>query len=119
MRVAFFAGYAASAPGVLRLEGIQMLEPKARRCPVCKKSLPLDSVNRRFCSQKCAKASPEFGRKRRDPTPREIDQRAAEIRRTWTPDERAKRRTVPVEPWTPPVVAEADLTATRKPLLDE
>jgi len=88
-----------------------MLKPKARRCSMCGK--PVKQANRQYCSVTCRNTSPESGHKRIDPTPEEIDQRAAEIRRAWTPDERAKRRTVPVDPWTPPVVALADL-ATRE-----
>jgi hypothetical protein len=44
-----------------------------------------------------------------DPTPEQIRQRSAAIRKTWSPRERARRSNFKHVIWTPPVFAEGDL----------
>jgi hypothetical protein len=43
-----------------------------------------------------------------DPTPEQIRERTAEIRRQWTPRERARRTGIKRIKWLPPVVSELD-----------
>jgi hypothetical protein len=44
-----------------------------------------------------------------DPTPEQIRERSAEIRRNWTPRERARRSGVKRIKWLPPVISELEL----------
>jgi hypothetical protein len=44
-----------------------------------------------------------------DPTPEQIRDRTAAIRRTWTPRERARRLGIRHINWLPPVISELDL----------
>lgn len=44
-----------------------------------------------------------------DPTPEQIRERSAAIRRTWTPRERARRLGIKHINWLPPVISELEL----------
>ncbi len=44
-----------------------------------------------------------------DPTPEQIRERSAEIRRNWTPRERARRSGIKRIKWLPPVISELEL----------
>jgi hypothetical protein len=44
-----------------------------------------------------------------DPTPEQIRQRTEEIRRTWSPRERARRSRFKQATWMPPLFSENDL----------
>jgi hypothetical protein len=46
-----------------------------------------------------------------DPTPQEIEERAAEVRRGWTPEEEARRVCGRREQWRPPQYAQFDRTS--------
>lgn len=55
-----------------------------------------------------AKVTPGNGRRKSDPTPEEILERAEEVRSRWTPGERKRRCVVKtVTRWRPPVVESA------------
>jgi len=89
-----------------------MLELVSRRCEVCGELMPATRCNRRFCSRQCLYVGPLLGKRLKDPTPAEIRERAAQIRATWTPEERAERTSPALrrEPWTVPRFAETILT---------
>jgi hypothetical protein len=44
-----------------------------------------------------------------DPTPEQIRERSAAIRRQWTPRERARRTGIKRIKWMPPMISELDL----------
>jgi hypothetical protein len=81
------------------------------RCPVCRRPLPADRRDQRYCGLGCYRRSPPVvvG----DPTPAQIARRAAAIRAGWSVAEHLSRLRVDwrAQAWRLPLVDEGLLAA--------
>ncbi len=84
-----------------------MPKKQRKQCPVCGKWVETVS---RTCSIKCARVAFPQPHRNPDPTEDEIREACAEIRKTWSPEETARRQVGPKPPETPIKTISAPVT---------